>query len=236
VRKKFILGALAAALVLAIAPAALAVFTQTAEVKLTTKKAGKPTGISSLLQSSDPDAPFGKPKAATKVVVKFPPGTRYDVKGAATCNLSDSEILAGQCPANTKLGTGTAEANAAPLAASVPEKITAYHGKGELIFALTPAGAIGQTFVIHAKISSRGVLTTNVPPLTLPTVPPTSVALTKFQIGAGAKSRKVKGKKHTLFRTPKKCKTGKWTSTTSFTYEDGSKQSVKSTSPCKKTR
>ena len=242
-RKKLFLGALVGVLALVAVPTALAVFSQTAEVKLKTKKTAKPTGVSADLQAQDPDAPGGKPKAASKVVVKLPKGTKYDKRGAAQCNVAaDADVLAGECPPKSVLGTGTAKANASPLIPSTTEDITAYHTKGGVIFRLTDNGddpAPGQSLVIRAKLSKKGVLTTNVPPFIVAGV---KVVLTDFELELKAKSKKVttgKGKKKKttkvpLLRSPKKC-TGTWTTTVDFTYDDGSTQKgIKTTQPCTK--
>jgi hypothetical protein len=223
---------------------AMAAFSQKAEVRLTgkggkvLKKAGKTAGTFANLEARDPDAPGAKPKIATKVVVKLPPGTRYNKLGAISCpaSVSDAEVLAGECPPKSKVGDGSATANATPLVAGpVEEKITAWHRAGEVMFALSPKGAVGQTFVIHSKLTKKGVLTTNVPDLTLPTVPPTKVALTDFQVQIDPKQRRVNGKVKRLLTSPKVCN-GKWVTKTSFTYDDGSTlKNLKTSVNCKKT-
>jgi hypothetical protein len=242
--KKLILGALVGVLSLVAVPIAIAAFSQTAEVSLTTKKAGKATGVSADLHAEDPEAEGQKPKAASRVVVTLPPGTRYDARGAAQCNgLEDSEVVAGECPAKSVLGTGTAKANAAPLVASTTEDITAYHTKGGVIFRLVDNGADpapGQSLVIRGKLSKKGVLTTDVPPLAVAGV---KVVLTDFELDLKAKQKKItkgKGKKKkkikvAVLRSPKKCN-GTWTTKVNFTYDDGSTSGdIVTTAPCKKT-
>lgn len=254
-RKKLFVSAFASALVLVAVPVALAAFSQTAEVRLTSasgkalKKTGTSTGTKAELAARDPDAPGGKPKVATRVVVRLPTGTHYDPRGAAQCNgRTDQEYLTpGECPKSTLIGTGTAKANAFPLIPSTTEDIKAYHAKGEVVFVLTDNGADpapGQSLVIHSKLSRKGVLTTDVPPLVLPTNPPTKVALTDFSVTIKPKSKTLtarasqrrRKKKVTvpLLRSPKKC-TGKWTTTVDFTYDDGSTlKGIKTTQPCTK--
>jgi hypothetical protein len=245
VRKKLFLGALVGVLALVAVPIALAAFSQTAVVELVNPNPGKSTGVDADLQAQDPEAEGGKPKAAAKVVVKLPKGTKYDKRGAVQCNgLEDAEVLAGDCPKKSILGTGTAKANASPLIASTTEDITAYHTKGGVIFRLTDNGddpAPGQSLIIRAKLSKKGVLTTNVPPFVVAGV---KVVLTDFELALKAKQRKVtkgKGKnkktiKVPLLRTPKKCE-GTWTTTVNFTYDDGSTANgIKTVRPCREPR
>ena len=234
--RRLALCATALAVVLPATALATAQFTQTASVKLSNDEANQSTGINAELHSTDPGNPGSKPKALSKLTLKLPAGTRVDKRGVAQCNLPNAQVLAGQCPKASELGTGTAKANGFPLIPSTTEDIAAYATKGGVMFALTdnlqdPAPA--QTLVLKAKISSRGVLTATVPPLPLP-IPGQFAVLTDFEVDVKATSRKVKGKRRTFIRTPKKCTKRGWTTTTSFRYADGSKETKKTKQSCKK--
>lgn len=231
-----------AVLALAALPAtalASTMFTQTATVKLTNPNAGKSSGVFADLSATDPGNPGNKPKAVSRLTLKLPHGTRVDGRGVKQCNgLTDAQILAGACPAESKLNskTGTAKANAYPLIPSSTEDIAAYATKNGVLFALTdnaadPAPA--QTLVLRTKLSSRGVLKATVPPLPLP-VPGQFAVLTDFTIRLDKHSRLVRGKRRIFVRTPKKCTRKGWTTTTTFTYADGSRAVRKTKQSCRK--
>jgi hypothetical protein len=114
----------------------------------------------------------------------------------------------------------------------VPAEVAIYHGTGRAIFVFTPA--VGPAFVTRGTISRRGVLTADVPPQTTPTVPPTSVALTKLNVRIGKRSRRVRRVRRNLLTSPRVCN-GRWTTTIDFTYEDGSTLTLRSNQSCVRT-
>ena len=216
--------------VLAFATVALATsqLVQNYKSTYTTKHPGKATGINTKISSSDPGDPNNKPAPARKVVVNFAKGTKFNQKAVKQCNgLTDTQVLGGACPAKSQIGTGVAEANAAPLVQGpVGETLKAYNTKGGILFAIRKTGAIGQDLVLHGKLKGTK-LTTVVPDLT---VLQTKVALTRFDLNI----KKLGTKKKPYITSPKTCSGGKWKVTAVFTYDDGTKKTVKNTSPCKK--
>lgn len=238
-RKVHLIGAVVGVLALVTATVAVASnqFTQTANVKLTKKKAGKSTGISVALRSTDPGEPGGKPKAASKIVIKLPKGSAINTKATAQCNLGEEDVKAGKCPAKSLIGKGTAKANAAPLFSSTTEDVKAYTRKGGIVLLLTDNASDpqpGQTIVLQASVTKKGVISVTVPELQ--PVPNLFVVLTDFTLKTSPKS-KGKGKnKVNLITTPKTCKKSKgWVSTTTFTYADGSaKDVIKTKQACSK--
>lgn len=240
-RSKFFPVALIGVLVLSVAAIAVASpqFKQEASVKLTTTKAGKSTGVNAGLHASDPGAtPAGNLKAASRVVITLPKGTVTNTKAVKECTADENGVKNGDCPASSNIGGGSAKATVfnrtagRQLAAGVPEKITAFAGKGEVIFLLTPQSALGQTLVIRSKLSKKGVLTTNVPKLE---VLGANVILTDFVVKLKAKT-KGKGKKAVrLLTNPKKCTSKGFVTTAKFTYDDGSSSApIKTTQKCRK--
>jgi hypothetical protein len=229
--RKSLVVALAGVLVLGIAGIAFAStqFTQTADIKFTTPKTGTPAGVSADLEAADPGEPGGKPKSSLKVVVNFPRGTKYDTTVPGVCKADDQTIQqtnGSACPANSKVGTGSAVANAAPAASTVGENITAYNAKNQIIFLLTPADPLGQTFVLRGKLSGNK-LTTIVPQFNVAGI---KVVLTVFKL----KTKVVKKSGKSYLTTAKKCnKPKKFETVTNFTYDDGTTQSVVSDTPCR---
>ena len=231
-RKVHLIGALVGVLALVIAAVAVASpqFTQNATVKFTKKKANKSTGVSVKLRATDPGEPGGKPKAASRIVIKLAKGTRINNKASAQCNLNDEAVIAGNCPAKSLIGTGVAKANASPLIPTTTEDVKAYASKSGIVLLLSDNAADpapGQTIVLRAKTTKKGVITVTVPELQ--PVPGVFVVLTDFSLKTKPKA-KGKGKnKVNLITTPKKCTKKGWTHSVTFTYRDGSPKDVRKT-------
>ena len=232
-RKVHLIGALVGvmALVMAAVAAASPQFTQNATTKLTVKKVNKSAGVSVDFGSADPGEPGGKPKRASKIVIKLAPGTTVNKKAVPHCNLNDEDVIAGKCPAKSLVGTGIAKANVAPLIATTTEDVKAYANKAGLVLLLTDNEAdtnLGSTIVLRAKISSKGVITVNVPELQ--PLPNVFAVLTDFTLKTKPKSKGKGAKKTNLITTPKKCVKKKgWVNTVTFSYADGSAKDVRKT-------
>lgn len=230
VRKVHLIGALVAVLALAFAAVATASdqFTQSAKVQLTKKKAGKPVGVKVALKSTDPGEPGGKPKAASKIVIKLPRGTRVNTRAAKQCNLNDEAVIAGKCPRKSLIGRGKAKANVAPLIASTTEDVKAYAARRGIVLLLTDNEADpqpAQTLVLRAKVSKRGVITVKVPELQ--PVPGLFAVLTDFNLRTKPVARGKGKRRKALIQAPRRCNRRKgWVSTTIFNYADNSARDV----------
>lgn len=230
-RKVHLIGALVAAAALALALAAVASasdqFNQSAKVQLTKKKAGKPVGVKVALKATDPGEPGGKPKAAKKITIKLPRGTKVNTRAATQCNLNDEGVTEGRCPRKSLIGKGKAKANVAPLIASTTEDVKAYASKNGIILLLTDNIADpqpAQTLVLRAKVSKRGVITVNVPELQ--PVPGLFAVLTDFNLRTKPVAKGKGRKRKALIQAPVRCKKKGWVTTTVFNYADGSKRDV----------
>jgi hypothetical protein len=236
--KKILIGAVVGVLALALAAVAIASpqFKQTAAIKYTTKKPKANSGLGISLKAQDPGAPNNKPSPATKVTVTLAKGTKVDTSAAKVCTASDSDFNskgANACPASSRLGSGSADAVTGLGAGIDPvgENIIAFAGKNQIIFLLTPKGAIGQTATIRGKIK-KNVVTTAVPAFPIPGAG--NASLTVFNVSLKSISSGKGSKKKNLLTTPSTCpKSKNWTTTTKFNYEDGTTATVKSRSSCK---
>jgi hypothetical protein len=119
--RKWITLIIALALLPALAGVALAAFSQSADVSFTTSLAGHSTGITVDVHARDPKAQGSKPKRATKLVIAFPAGTRFDLGTPLVrkCTLTDKQItkpFGPSCPARSLIGSGSAIVNAMPMA------------------------------------------------------------------------------------------------------------------------
>lgn len=236
-RKSYLIGALVGALALVFAAVSFAAtssqFKQTAVVKFTTSKARTATGTNAVLVATDPGAvPAGAFKGASKVVINLG-GATVNTKAGKQCKLPKAN--AASCPANTKIGSGTAVANlvgGTNVTPNIRQTVTAYLAKGSIYFVVK--GVTLPTTTILQSSFGKGKLTTNVARDVPPLPGGNKIVLTDFRV----KLKKVvsgKGKKRkALLTTPKCGKSKKFTVTTSFTYDDGTKASVKTKQKCKK--
>lgn len=214
---------------LALAGVASADFTQTADIAFTKPKAGASTAIRASLNANDPSVV--QPKGAATVVVNFPKGTKFNYKVPPVCTNSQAPQIQqtdGNICKKALVGTGSATANVKPtLASDVNLTIKAYNGQNKLYFYLVPQPGVPSNPLVLTAVVKGNKLTTTVPKLE--PVPGQNVVLTSFVLNTKAISKGGQA----FLTAPKTCN-GKWTTTTNFTYTDGSTQSVPSTQPCKK--
>lgn len=204
-------------------------FKQSSNIALTATKAGAPTGFKVSIASSDPGAPNGQPQALKVLTVTFPKNTRFNFKSTAVkqCTASPTELVATKgaaCPAKSKIGSGTAVANGAPVYPTIPENATVYVGKGKLLFMLVPTGPVGTPLPLEGAVSGNK-LTTPVPALSSGGL---NIVITEFKVTV-----KTVGSGKQAFVTAGQCTKGKFTVKSSFTYYTGSPVSKSSSSKCK---
>lgn len=226
---------LAAFLVVLLGVAGVAVassqFKQTSKITLTAKKEGDSTGFKVKIASEDPGAPNQQPQALKQLTVIFPKQTRFNFKSKVMkqCKATDTEIKAtggSVCPSKSKIGTGTAVANGAPVLPMIPEDVTAFAASNKVIkLLLAPASTAGQTLVIHVNIKEN-TLKANVP-----TIEAGGLKIVITQINLKVKTI---GKDKTAFVTAGKCSSKKFVVKSKFLYETGQKLTLSSSSKCSK--
>jgi hypothetical protein len=245
--RRLLIFALTGALVLGLAAAAQAVFKQTYDLRYTTKRVKSSTGFDTKIAASESEDPNGKPKkAARKVVIKFAAGTKFDTLVPRQCRATNEQIQGsngGVCPTGSKVGAGSAEAVTGFGGSIDPvgETIVAYNNRNQLIMLLRPKSAVGQTAVLRGSLRNSRTgptITVNVPPFCLPGGTPPDckngeAVLTKFNLLVKGISKTISGKRRNYATTPSTCPRAKnWKTTATFTYSDGSRQTVRDTSPC----
>lgn len=223
---KLIPAALAAVLCLGAVAYASSQFTQTANIALTAKKAGKPTGFKASLHAADPGAL--QPQGLKTLTITFPARTAFDFKSKAIkrCRASDVELVATKgkaCPAQSRIGTGSAVANGAPVLPVIPENVTAFAANNQIIVVLTPKGAAGQVLVLHAVVRANR-LTAQVPVVKSGglNIVITDLELTVRTLGHGRGA----------FVTAGRCAKGRFTVTSRFLYQTGATLTLRSSSAC----
>jgi hypothetical protein len=207
---------------------ASAQFKQTANVTLTATKPSASSGVKAVIFSSDPGAPFAQPQGLKVLRVTFPAKTKFNFKSKALkqCKASEAEIKAttgAACPPKSKLGSGSANANGAPVLPAIPESVTAFAGNNEVILFLAPRAPGGVALVLHAKVSANR-MTVEVPVLKQG---PVNIVLTELKL-----SIKTVGKGKTTFIKAGRCVRKKFVVTSSFLYQTGEKLTLTSSSKC----
>ena len=245
--RKLLIGALAGAVVLAVAAVAMATTTQTFTQKYTSKKRNTSVGTSFATTSteSDNEANNHQPKSTREFDIKFPAGSKIDTSAAPICKNLD-ESSSDVCPKNTKVGSGHAQVllpfqGFAPIDADV----TAYNRKNGLWLYVVP-NAPGQAPVVLKPAFKGLTLKTATPPNCIGSTNQNGhcvngdgskgveAVLTEFDLKTKAVTKGKGKKKKTYLKTPNTCPKGGWVFKATITYEDGSKATPQSASPCKK--
>lgn len=222
---------------LVLVSAAAAKFTQFSNITLTAHKHGQTTGIKADVHASDPTAPGGQPKSLTKLTITFPAKTTFNLKTplATACTLSDKQLsnqFGPSCPRKSQIGTGSAVANAAPVANSVAAKVKAYVGRSNsmiLVVKPTASAFASQIIVIHASVSGSKV-TIPIPQLVLgksPGFAGVKVVLVSLKLSVPALGS---GKKALI--TAGTCSSHRFVVKSRFVYADHSTLELKSSSGC----
>lgn len=255
-RRKFLLiGAAVGVLSLVAASIALATGTiQTFGAAFGTKAKGKSSTLTIKLSSTDPTNPRNHaPDPARTVVILLPKGTDIEPKAVPQCSataLQFQQSGTNACPANTKIGTGSATVNSTapgrPTAnGEIPATVTAFNAKNKVLDLYVNPTPFSQPFLITAATSGskkKGFrLTTSPPPQCIPPgtaaqgCPNGEFPLDSLTLTTIKKSGKVNGKKVGFLSTPTTCpKSKKWKFTARITFKTDGTKSFNTTAPCKR--
>lgn len=220
--------------VLALASAAIAAQTQTLELKVTPAKAGtakKARGVSVDFTAATSDDTGAKPSPATRAIIRFNKGFKFNGKAFPTCDKADLAANQPEKCEPAKVGGGAAESDARPIIPTpVKSTVTAYNGKpksGKDTLLLYIKSSVGQPVTLEGVIRNdpQGpygpALDVTVPPLKVLGV---SVVLTKVQVTTlnltGTKKSRGKRVKVPYVEAPTFCKRS-WRFAGEFTYESG---------------
>jgi hypothetical protein len=239
--RKLLIGAIAGAVMLAVAAVAMATTTQTFQQKYTASKPSKSSGTAFSTSSTEDQnqANNNQPKSTREFDITFPAGSKIDYTAAPVCaNLQESSN--NPCPTNTKIGSGHAKV-LLPFQGSAPidAAVTAYNRKKGLFLYVVPT--VGAPVVL--KPAYHGLtLKTATPPTCLASTnenghcvdgsgnPGAEAVLTEFDL----KTKAVKKGKKTYLKTPPKCTKAGWKFQAKITYADGSSVSPSSIQKCSK--
>ena len=169
-------------------------------------------------------------------MITFPAGTRFNLGTPllTDCRLTDRQLttqFGPVCPRRSRLGTGTAVANASPLQQAVPTALRAYAvNRNQFILEFVPSLPGTTPSIIRATVSGSR-LTLPIPHLTLGrghdfagvTAVFVSLTLHVPALGHGRDALVVSGR----------CTAHQFVVTSRFTYVDRSTLTLRSASACR---
>jgi hypothetical protein len=201
-------------------------FSATFELTYLSRHPGGPSGQIPLMTWSDPGAPAEVPKVIKRIELTFHPGTQFDTSALARCRASDEKIRskgASACPAASQLGTG--HTTGVTSGGEFLTDVTLFNARGEIIVLVT----VGGTPITEFRDQVKGRKITIEPSL------PEGVALKRLKLRIGPHSKGHGARQRTYMRNPPSCpRSGKWTTVAKFIYLDGSAETLRSGSPCKR--
>ena len=199
----------------------------------TTPAPGASTGMHVDVQLGNPVGSAHKPSPLTGAVIRLPKGTVVNTSTRPRCSAPDAEMqVAGTlaCPGDSQVGKGSLEGQTGfgpPIDPLVGDD-TVFNGKDELIEIVTPPGAPAPAAGVDHLTIKGGTLTAHPP--SVPGGPPdykTAIRRITFFIpafGAGSKA---------YITTPPSCpKSGRWRTSATFYFADGTDNRVTADSPC----
>jgi hypothetical protein len=216
---------LATGIALTLASLALASpqFSATFELTYLSPHPGAPSGQVPLMTWSDPGAPNEVPKTIKRIELTFHRGTRFDTSALARCRATDAELKSkgvAACPKASKLGAGHT-VGVFSSGTEFTTDVTLFNARGQIIVLVFLQGALVTEF--RDRVEGRTI--------TIEPVLPSGVSLERLKLRIGPHSRG----RRTYMRNPPSCpRSGKWTTMAKFTYVDGSAQTLRSRSPCRR--
>jgi hypothetical protein len=189
---------------------------------------GSPSGVDVIAAWSDPGGVNGVPKGVTKMEFVGSPGTRFDTSALPRCRASDEDIAnlsIRACPRSSRIGSVKGQGL---IVTGNPFNTiaTLFNGRRQIIVIVRLVDD-GRLITYFRDDVRGGSVAVNLKI-------PGGVALTRFEAHIPRHYRRYKGKRRAYLRTPPTCPaSGAWTTTTIFTYRDGSSQRLASNTPCK---
>jgi hypothetical protein len=204
---------------------------QEAKLRFTTLRPDKPSGLIFAVDYVNPSDPDAKPPPVRRIVQRLAPGSRIDTSAPAACTASDLDLMLmgpSVCPADSAVGRGfvTVDTGFPGPQRILHADITFLNDEGELII-FSRERSTGLAVITRARIEGRTVITDS--PL-LPGTPPDFGAVDT----ARAKLSAISAEGRAYITTPPRCpRNGHWTNRVTFTYSNGTTQTVASRSPCR---
>jgi hypothetical protein len=215
--RRTVIALLAGVVVLVPAAAASPSFSSSFQLSYLTRQPGAAAGQAIGMTWTDPGAPNQVPKTIKRIDLRFHPGTRFDTSALPRCRASDERIKAKgakACPARTVLGRGHT-VGVSTSGAEFTTDVTLFNARGQIVVLVTLQGVVLTEF--RDRVKGRTITIE-------PALPP-GVALKRLQIRIGRHGR--------YMTAPPTCP-GRWTTVARFRYTDGSAETLRSRSPCRR--
>jgi hypothetical protein len=184
---------------------------------------GAPSGQVPFITWTDPGAPAEVPKTIKRIDFRFHKGTRFDTSALPRCHATDALIKSkgsSACPAASKLGSGHTTGVFGNGSEFVTD-VTLFNARGQIIVLVFLQGTLVTEF--RDRVQGRTI--------TIEPVLPGGVSLKRLKLHIGRHSTG----RRTYMRNPPTCpRSRKWTTVATFTYVDGSSQTLHDSSPCKR--
>jgi hypothetical protein len=208
---------------------------QSGSLKFTAKRHGVATGTRLAFTFRNPEAPGGKPHTFTRLVIRYPKGTRFDSGAVPQCHASDEELRAeggDACPPGSRVGGGKAVSDTGSTGPFPPRYTTAtieqFNGDHEVIGVGTTDDAPAFRTITHTKLHGT-TATTEFPTFPGFGSPDPYTPIKTLTVNFPRRKRHGRA----TVRTPHKCPAvGYWKIVTVFTYADDRTGKVVSRSPC----
>jgi hypothetical protein len=225
---KLFAAVVAAVLVAAVPVSASTQFASTFVGAYSVHVPDRSSGLEALATWSDPGEPGGKPKEVSRIRVDFEPGARLDTAALPYCRASDVDVQIRSvhaCPRRTIVGSVRGQ-GLYPGSAPFNTYATLFNARRQIIVVVTLDSPHGRLLTNFRDDVRRSSITVNLKV-------PGNISLIRFHAVVPAHTRKVRGKRRAYFTTPPACPaSGSWTTTFTFSYEDGSTDQHSSPTPC----
>ncbi len=229
------MAAAAAALTIAVTgPPSAGAAEMEAKLRLTSPKPNTPTGA--VLNLIRPDEANGKPKTEAVGVFRLPPGTVVNQDAVPPCTKDDVMLRVqglAACP-QSHLGNGyvTLVSGFGPPVDPFDLDQYWYYAPGELVALYTKHGqtypilSVGRVQIEGATFTAKLDLPPGYPPGTKTSPKETDLTIQPYI-----------GERGAFITTPPTCpRSGKWITTVTLYYEDGSTETVSDATPCERSR
>ena len=201
-------------------------FASTFGLTYSSQSPGSPSGFDVASTWSDPGEPGGKPKEVVKIKLVFAPGTRLDTSALPVCRASDAKVqrrALKACPASTKVGSVRTEG-----AISTGDRFhpvsTLFNARKAIIVVVMLDRRLITNFRDDVERNS----------VTINLKIPGGISLTSLAAHTPRHFQKRGKRRKAYMRTPPTCPaSGAWTNQATFTYRDGSTQTLSSETPCR---
>jgi hypothetical protein len=200
----------------------------------TTELPGSPSGRSFADQFSNSADPQAKPTALSHFHLQLPTGARFDTTAIPRCEASDLELMvigADACPRTSKVGSETFVFD---TGVSGPGRFdtsdVTFFNELDGVILLSQDRQTDLRIVTHGKI---GAHTEDIELPTLPGTPPDGGADRQETAQYPVATADRNGQPATYLTTPASCPpTGQWVFQATYTFHDGTQQTLVSSSPC----